>query len=273
MKTLAQYLAEYIVEEVDRTLKIVGFGSWDTENMQDWLKSGLEAYESTEGVTVSVVKTDEEMHKDDGYRIDSDGYLVVGTGKMWRSVCGIPQQHVEPLSKVLNRKEANDVAEVVDLVEGIIVKEQTKAPADETKPQKILRLLADAYFGGRSLRLSDGEYQREVFLMQAPYLQAKDLLAQWNVEELKEKKASKAPADVDDTAEIMRGIKEELLNRVDKAQRIVQRYGLALVNIKDIEKSRWNKSCGYDQEVNNVVIEALLAGEAIDKGDNTSDNS
>jgi len=47
-KALAKYLADYVSTEVERSLEREneGFGAWDTGNMQAWLESGLEAYES-----------------------------------------------------------------------------------------------------------------------------------------------------------------------------------------------------------------------------------
>ncbi|KKN55606.1 hypothetical protein LCGC14_0580780 [marine sediment metagenome] len=45
-KDVAKYLADYVVEEVDRSLKIEGFGPWDTGNMEHWIEQGLNAYES-----------------------------------------------------------------------------------------------------------------------------------------------------------------------------------------------------------------------------------
>ena len=55
MKTLAQYLAEYIVStDVERDTLIEGFGAWDVGNMRGWIKAGIEAYESTENCTITV---------------------------------------------------------------------------------------------------------------------------------------------------------------------------------------------------------------------------
>ena len=47
-KGFAKYLADYVSTEVERSMerKSEGFGAWDTGNMQAWLESGLEAYES-----------------------------------------------------------------------------------------------------------------------------------------------------------------------------------------------------------------------------------
>jgi len=44
-KKAAKYLADYVSTEVERSMKIEGFGAWDTGDMQGWIESGLEAYE------------------------------------------------------------------------------------------------------------------------------------------------------------------------------------------------------------------------------------
>ncbi|MCK4448476.1 MAG: hypothetical protein KAW56_15520 [Candidatus Marinimicrobia bacterium] len=54
MKTLAQYLAEYIVEETERGTRIEGFGAWGIDNMQEWIEEGIDAYQSTENCTISI---------------------------------------------------------------------------------------------------------------------------------------------------------------------------------------------------------------------------
>ena len=58
MKTLAQYLAEYVSTEVERSQQIEGFGSWDTGNMQQWLEQGIEAYQSTENCKLAICGED-----------------------------------------------------------------------------------------------------------------------------------------------------------------------------------------------------------------------
>ena len=45
-KEVAKYLADYVVQEVESSLEIEGFGPWDTGNMQEWIEAGLDAYES-----------------------------------------------------------------------------------------------------------------------------------------------------------------------------------------------------------------------------------
>ena len=45
-KELAKYLADYVSTEVERSMEIEGFGAWDVGDMQKWIDSGLEAYES-----------------------------------------------------------------------------------------------------------------------------------------------------------------------------------------------------------------------------------
>ena len=63
MKTLAQYLAEYIVStDVERGTQIEGFGAWDRINMRGWIKQGIKAYESTENCTITV--TDNPVEKE-----------------------------------------------------------------------------------------------------------------------------------------------------------------------------------------------------------------
>ena len=53
MKTLAEYLAEYVVStEVERDTQIEGFGAWDRKNMQGWIEQGIKAYEVAENVNL-----------------------------------------------------------------------------------------------------------------------------------------------------------------------------------------------------------------------------
>jgi len=46
MKTLAEYLSEYIVTE--------SFGLWNAGNLQEWIGRGIEAYQSTENCTIGI---------------------------------------------------------------------------------------------------------------------------------------------------------------------------------------------------------------------------
>lgn len=50
-KELAKYLADYVSTEVERSMEIEGFGAWDAGDMEEWIKAGLEAYESINDTT------------------------------------------------------------------------------------------------------------------------------------------------------------------------------------------------------------------------------
>lgn len=49
MKTLVEYLADYILTEMDRQDDM---SIYDTDDLKEWLKQGIDAYESTENCTV-----------------------------------------------------------------------------------------------------------------------------------------------------------------------------------------------------------------------------
>lgn len=213
MKTLAQYLAEYLAEGVDRLHKKGLPMDFSKDSLCPVIEKGIKAYEATEGVTVSVVKTD----KCEVCKGTKGG--VPGNENIIGSVIMCDYCHAERMGK-----------------------EADMAPAD--KP--VIMQRKHRY----KLVLSvDANDETELVATQedVAYSEAINRLGYYIVEE------QVAPADG---------------SVVKKRERI---YALAITHILEIEKERWEKKCGYDQEVNDVATDALLAGEAI--GDNTSDNS
>ena len=75
MKKLAQYLAEGLEQELSG--RPTGGYAPSESDIWEWVKNGIEAYESTEGVTVRVVKTDKEMHGATVAPADGSGYVKV----------------------------------------------------------------------------------------------------------------------------------------------------------------------------------------------------
>lgn len=53
MKTVAQYLAEYIGTEMDRQDDM---SVYDTDNLKEWIEEGIEAYQSTENCTITITE-------------------------------------------------------------------------------------------------------------------------------------------------------------------------------------------------------------------------
>jgi len=51
MKTLAQYLAEYIETEMDRQDDM---SVYDVDNLSEWIKEGMDAYMSTENCEILI---------------------------------------------------------------------------------------------------------------------------------------------------------------------------------------------------------------------------
>jgi len=52
MKTLVEYLADYILTEMDRQDDM---SIYDTDDLKEWLKQGIDAYESTENCSIGIV--------------------------------------------------------------------------------------------------------------------------------------------------------------------------------------------------------------------------
>ena len=55
MKTLVEYLADYILTEMDRQDDM---SIYDTDDLKEWLKQGIDAYESTENCSIGIVGGD-----------------------------------------------------------------------------------------------------------------------------------------------------------------------------------------------------------------------
>lgn len=53
MKTLAQYLAEYVETEMDRQDDM---SVYDTDDLKEWIKQGIDAYQSTENCTITITE-------------------------------------------------------------------------------------------------------------------------------------------------------------------------------------------------------------------------
>lgn len=53
MKTLAQYLAEYLETEFDRANQL--HRTQQVESLHEWIKLGMDAYMSTENCTISII--------------------------------------------------------------------------------------------------------------------------------------------------------------------------------------------------------------------------
>lgn len=54
MKTLAQYLAEYLATEGDRCRNSVKIDARAIELMKEWIEGGIDAYQSTENCTIGI---------------------------------------------------------------------------------------------------------------------------------------------------------------------------------------------------------------------------
>lgn len=62
MKTLAQYLMEYLHQESDGF--VAGFGAdieFDTSLLQGWIEQGIEAYQSAENCTITITEQTQQQ--------------------------------------------------------------------------------------------------------------------------------------------------------------------------------------------------------------------